>query len=138
MLYLHSSAITSPCYVVTRGCRIPLLRQKNRELILYLCVTPAARINTSAPCDKRGTLNARLRIKGERGGTRILWFANFHGIVVPWRYSRLSSMPNTELSRLSMTASFRTVETNISDATNKLPIHRNPLQTLYLLTNNNC
>lgn len=54
VLYLHSGAITSPRYVVTHGRRVPLLRHENRELILYLCVTPAARINTSAPLATRG------------------------------------------------------------------------------------
>lgn len=62
VLYLHSGAITSPRYVVTHGRRVPLLRHENRELILYLCVTPAARINTSAPLATRGgcPLNAWL------------------------------------------------------------------------------
>lgn len=77
----------------------------NRELILYLCVTPAARINTSAtPRDKRVLLMRVWYAKGSAAA--ILWFANFHGITVPWRSSRLGSTWVIELSRLPLTAGF--------------------------------
>lgn len=40
----------------------------------------------------------------EGAAAAILWFANFHGITVPWRSSRLGSTWGIELSRLPLTA----------------------------------
>lgn len=73
-------------HVVTCRRRVPLLWHENRELILYLCVTPAARINTSAPLATRGAPLMRGSAEGREGErARILWLANFHGIIIPWR-----------------------------------------------------
>lgn len=54
-------------HVVTRRRRVPLLWHGNRELILYLCVTPAARINTSAPLATRGVPLMRGSAEGREG-----------------------------------------------------------------------
>jgi len=82
-LYLYSDAITSPCYVVTRTSGTIIATGESGINTLFVCHSSCEDQHKCTPRDKRGTLNARLRWREK--GDRILWFANFHGIVVPWR-----------------------------------------------------